>query len=160
MAQTTVVIRWRPSSGGVAELPYPALWQSSTAYRTLASPGSPGERGPADRPLTSLDSPEARTVTTWNPVPLQVGEEGRSTNSDSGREEASSLSGSPVAGELRVDPGSQSPPNSSSVGEWQSDEDQSQVVATMDGAENVERQPGWGDWMDMDWQDVPEPLPP
>ena len=72
-AQTTDGVRWSPTGGGVAELPPSALWQSSMTERTLTSPGWPGGLELLVRPLSSLESPEARTVTTWDPVPPQVG---------------------------------------------------------------------------------------
>ena len=128
-AQTTDGVRWCPTGGGVAELPPSALRQSSMTERTLTSPGWPGGLELLVRPLSSLESPEARTVTTWDPVPPQVRGEGGSSSSTPGLEGATSMPGPPIASGPGMGPWSQSPHNSSSVGEWQSDDDQPQVAA-------------------------------
>ena len=95
-AQTTDGVMWSPTGGGVTELPPSALWQSSMTERTMTSPGWPGGLGRAVRQTSPLEIPEERTVTTWEPGPLQVGSEAGVNNSVYARRGDTSLPESPT----------------------------------------------------------------
>ena len=124
---------------------------------TMTFQGPPSGREPVPQPLLSLESPEARTVTTWDPVPDWVGYEAGTHTSEGARQGDTPVldTGVEVQGSRR------SPLDSSSAGEWQSDDDQFQPAAVVENNTKREEAQSKGRRMDVEWTEEPEfPLLP
>ena len=117
-SQTTDSVWGSPSGAGVGEQVTQATWQSSMVGTTTFQ-GLPSGREPVPQPLLSLESPEARTVTTWDPVPDWVGYEAGTHTSEGARQGDTPVLDTSV----EVQGSRRSSLDSSSAGEWQSDDD-------------------------------------
>ena len=96
-----------------------------------------------------------RTVTTWEPGPLQVGSEAGVNNSVYARQGDTSLPESSTG--LREAGGwLRSPLDSSSAGKWQSDDEQSQADAVVEQGDSRDGKRGWGMEIDLDGTEDPE----
>ena len=137
---------------GEGELITQATWQTSTVELIMTSQGLPSGREPVPQPLLSLESPEARTVTTWDPVPGWVGYEAGTYTSEGARHGDTPVSdtGAEVPGTRR------SSSDSSSAGDWQSDDDQLQAVAVEANDTRREEAQGEERRMDVDLMEIPE----
>ena len=117
-------------------------------------------RAGAGRPTSVIPGePGGKNPDYLGPCPSPGGGGGGVNSRESDRDGSTFLPGSHVAGDSGVGPWSQSPLYSSSVGEWQPDNDQPQVIAGMEPAEILEGKPGCGDGSDLVCLEGPE-VPP
>ena len=146
MTQTTDTGGGSPTVAGEGELSTKATGRTSTAERSTSSQWLPSGRALVIEPLLSLESPEARTVTSWEPAPGRVENEGGTyTSGDVRQDDTPALDTGEAVLRTR---GSHS--DSSSAGDWQSDDDQPQAVAVEASDMRREGAQGEGRRLDVD----------
>ena len=154
--QTTDTGGGSPTVAGEGELSTKATGRTSTAERSTSSQWLPSGRALVIEHLLSLESPEARTVTSWEPAPGRVENEGGTyTSGDVRHDDTPALDTGEAVLRTR---GSHS--DSSSAGDWQSDDDQPQAVAVEASDKRCEGAQGEGRRLDVDLKGGPEDLLP
>ena len=142
-SQTPDSVWGSPSGAGVGELLTQATWLSST-FGTMTFQGPPSGREPVSLPLLPLECTEARAVKSRDSAPDQGGYEAGNYLSEDARHgdaPVTDTSAEVLGMRLRS-------PDTSSAGDWQSDDDQPQAAA--DAECDVRREEAQGTERRMD----------